>query len=196
MSTAQLCSPDGHRIDLEVGRWRTEPDDHELAMLDGLDGPVLDIGCGPGRIPAALAAHGRLALGIDTAPSAALEARRRGAPMLRRSVFEPLPGEGRWGAVLLLDGNIGIGGDPISLLRRCRELLRPGGTVLVDVAAPGVASVPVTVRVEVDDHVGPWFEWAVVGSDDWADLAHAADLHPHGIKPAGNRWFASAQRRG
>lgn len=60
--------------------------------------------------------------------------------------------------MLLLRGNIGIGGDPISLLRRCRGLLRPGGIVVVDVAAPGAASAPVTVPVEVGGHVGPWFE--------------------------------------
>ena len=39
--------------------------------------------------------------------------RARGAAVLRRSVFDPLPGRGTVGdAALLLDGNIGIGGDP------------------------------------------------------------------------------------
>ena len=33
--------------------------------------------------------------------------------MLRRDLFAPLPGEGRWHHVLLADGNIGIGGDPV-----------------------------------------------------------------------------------
>jgi hypothetical protein len=32
----------------------------------------------------------------------------------------------------LADGNVGIGGDPDSLLRRCRELLRPSGLLLVE----------------------------------------------------------------
>lgn len=194
MTTAVLRSVDGDRIELEVDRWRAEPDELELSLLDTLDGPFLDIGCGPGRIPAALAARGHLALGIDAAPSAAREARRRGAPVLRRSVFDPLPGEGRWGVTLLLDGNIGIGGDPITLLKRCHELLRPGGAVVVDVGAPGSASAPVTVRVEVGDHRGPWFEWALVAADTWVELATAAGLHPHGTQSTGDRWLASAHR--
>ena len=34
--------------------------------------------------------------------------------------------------VVLADGNIGIGGDPVALLRRCRELLAESGTVLLE----------------------------------------------------------------
>ena len=48
---------------------------------------------------------------------------RRGGAALRRDVFAPLPGEGRWYTALLADGNVGIGGDPVALLqpapRRC-----------------------------------------------------------------------------
>ena len=36
----------------------------------------------------------------------------RGATVLQRDIFGPLPGEGRWGTALLFDGNVGIGGDP------------------------------------------------------------------------------------
>ena len=35
---------------------------------------------------------------------------------LQASVFDRLPGAGRWGTALLLDGNIGIGGRPTALL--------------------------------------------------------------------------------
>ena len=52
-----------------------------------------------------------------------------GGQALRRSVFEPLPGEGRWNTALLIDGNIGIGGDPDALLRRIAQLLAPGRPV-------------------------------------------------------------------
>ena len=194
MSATLLRSVEGHRIDLEVGRWRLEPDDIELALLCSLVDPVLDVGCGPGRIPAALAALGRVALGIDPSPSAAGEAGRRGAPVLRRSVFDPLPGEGRWGAVLLLDGNIGIGGDPITLLERCGELVCAGGAIVAEVALPGAVSAPLTVRVESGGRAGPWFDWAVVGADAWPGIARAAGLRPDGIEPRGDRWFARAVR--
>ena len=36
--------------------------------------------------------------------------------MVRRDLFGALPGEGTWSHVLLADGNIGIGGDPVTLL--------------------------------------------------------------------------------
>ncbi len=52
-------------------------------------------------------------------------------------MFAPLPGEGRWGTALLADGNIGIGGDPVALLRRLREVLDPRGRIVVELAAPG-----------------------------------------------------------
>jgi SAM-dependent methyltransferase len=184
----------GGTIDLEVGRWREEPDRHERALLAAVADPVLDIGCGPGRVPRALAASGRLALGIDPAPAAAEEAARRGAPVLRRSVFAPLPGEGRWGTALLLDGNVGIGGDPVRLLRRCRDLIRPGGHVVAEVAAPGMPTSALTVRVESDEHTGPWFAWAVVGADGWTRVVGAAGLVPDGFDTAGGRWFGRAVR--
>jgi hypothetical protein len=43
--------------------------------------------------------------------------------------------------VLLLDGNIGIGGDPHRLLRRVRELLTPTGRLLVELDVDGVTAV-------------------------------------------------------
>ncbi|MGQ0433367.1 MAG: methyltransferase domain-containing protein, partial [Microthrixaceae bacterium] len=175
-------------------RWRSAPDRHESALLDQVLDPVLDVGCGPGRVPHALAASGRIALGIDPAWAAAHEAARRGAPVLRRSVFSPLPGEGRWGTVLLLDGNVGIGGDPVTLLRRCRELVRPGGHVIAEIARPGTPSRPLTVRVESGTQSGPWFAWAVVGVDGWSSLVADAGLAATVVETAGQRWFGRAVR--
>lgn len=192
--TSLLRVDGGGTIRLEVGRWREEPDPVEARLLAGIAEPVLDIGCGPGRVAQALAASGRLALGIDPAPAAASEAARRGAPVLRRSVFAPLPGEGRWGTALLLDGNIGIGGDPVRLLERCRELIRADGLVLAEVAGPGEATGPLRVRVERGRVVGPWFPWAVVGVDGWSGVALAAGLRPDGFEVAGTRWFGRALR--
>lgn len=192
--SAVLRLEDGGTLDLDIERWRSAPDRHESALLARIPDPVLDVGCGPGRVPHALAASGRLALGIDPAPAAAHEAARRGAPVLRRSVFSPLPGEGRWGSVLLLDGNVGIGGDPLSLLRRCRELLRPGGHIVAEIARPGTPTRPLTVRVESGAHAGPWFAWAVVGVDGWSPLVAEAGLAISGVETAGHRWFGRAVR--
>ena len=186
-----LASRCGTTIDLRVDRWWGRCDVVEEALLAGLPDPILDVGCGPGRVAAALVAGGRPALGIDTSPVAVAEARRRGAPVLRRSVFDPLPGEGRWGAVLLLDGNVGIGGDPVALLARAARLARPGGAVAVEVEPPGRPSTALTVRIEAPDTLpGPWFPWARVSADGIAAVAAAAGLAVAGLDAAGGRWFA------
>lgn len=189
-----LVSVDGERIDLAVDRWRAAPDTVERALLAGVPDPVLDVGCGPGRIVAALAALGRVALGVDPSPAAIVEAGRRRAPALRRSVFDPLPGERRWGTVLLLDGNIGIGGDPEGLLARAAALVRPGGLVVAEVDPPGTPTRALTVRVVARGDAGPWFPWARVGAHDFGDLATGAGLRPAGVDVDGGRWFARAVR--
>lgn len=117
----------------EVERWRAPADAVDRLALSRCEPPVLDIGCGPGRIVTALAERGVPALGVDVSDRAVSMTSGRGACALRRPVEERLPGEGRWGTVLLLDGNIGIGGEPTNLLRRCAELVRPGGLVVVEV---------------------------------------------------------------
>jgi SAM-dependent methyltransferase len=186
-----LASTSGTTIDLRVDRWRDECDLVEEALLARLPDPVLDVGCGPGRMVDALVAAGRPGLGIDTSPAAVAEARRRGAPVLRRSVFDRVPGEGRWGAVLLLDGNVGIGGDPVALLARAAKLLRTGGVVATEVEPPGRPSESLTVRVETPDaRHGPWFPWATVSADGIATVARAAGLAVASLDAGGGRWFA------
>ena len=122
---------------LPTHAWLAGVDASDRALLAHCQGPTLDIGCGPGRMTEALALAGHLVLGIDVVPEAVRQTRTRGVPALQRSVFDSVPGEGRWGTALLADGNIGIGGDPVALLERARDLLAADGRVVVDVARPG-----------------------------------------------------------
>ncbi|HEU5356050.1 MAG TPA: DUF2064 domain-containing protein [Actinocrinis sp.] len=121
---------------LDVAKYAAAPDETDSSLLDRCTGPTLDIGCGPGRLAAELARRGIPSLGVDVTPVALLIARAAGATALRRSVFDRLPGEGRWPYALLIDGNIGIGGDPQALLARIKALLSPrNGRLLVEAAA-------------------------------------------------------------
>ena len=160
-------------------------------------GPVLDLGCGPGRLVVSLAGAGVPALGVDSSPAALALARRRGAAVLEADIFGPLPSEGRWATCLLFDGTIGIGGDPIRLLSRCRELTGPGGRVLAEVEPPGTGWRHLVAWFERrDGGPGPSFDWAVVGADAVADVACPAGFEVASLdQTQSGRWFADLRAR-
>jgi SAM-dependent methyltransferase len=196
-----LRADDGTALPLDPLRWHAEPSPHEEALLAGMAAPVLDVGCGPGRLVLGLARRGKVALGVDPAPAAVALARDRGAAVLQRSVFDPLPGSGRWRTILLADGNIGIGGDPRRLLRRCRDLLSADGTIVAEVETPAGGPGQTgwrryRARLERGPSHGPWFSWAVVDADAVAGLAADADLELLRLEHivAEGRWFAHLGR--
>ncbi|WP_410610238.1 methyltransferase domain-containing protein [Amycolatopsis sp. lyj-109] len=184
---------DGERIELPVERW-TEPSDGDDILLDACSGPTIDLGCGPGRLTAALAGRGIVALGVDSSRTAVALTRRRGASALQRNLFDRLPGEGRWRHALLADGNIGIGGDPAALLRRTARLIAPDGDVLVELEPPGRGLRHERVRLRPGHADVAWFTWAWVGVDAIAEVAARAGLRVDWTTRRGRRWFARLER--
>jgi len=191
---ARVRSLDGSSAPLPLERWVAPVDDTDSAILDGLAGPVLDIGCGPGRHVAALTDAGIPSLGVDLSPVAVWVTRGRGGEAIPGSIFAAVPGAGRWRSALLLDGNIGIGGDPTLLLRRTWELLAASGTAVVELDGPGAPTERTRARIEAPGVVSEWFPWARVGVDGIVPLAAAAGLLAGPARRAGDRWFVRLRR--
>jgi SAM-dependent methyltransferase len=185
---------DGGVRKLPVRTWmggRHADEDFDKAVVAMCEGPTIDLGCGPGRLVAALIRRGIPALGVDQSPTAVALAHRNGALALRRDLFDTLPATGRWQTALLADGNVGLGGDPRRVLRRAAELLRPGGRCIAefDTDTTGVQSG--LVRLESSRTVGPWFRWAAVGIDHAATLAEEAGLALREVHRVGKRVVAT-----
>jgi SAM-dependent methyltransferase len=180
---------------LPVHEWRREPDRADRALLAHCCGNTVDLGCGPGRLAAALASLGHVVLGVDVVREAVDQTVARGAAALRRDVFDRLPGEGRWDTALLADGNVGIGGDPVALLRRARELVSAEGRVVVELAPPGVRHRSGWAALRCAGARSAPFRWATVGTDDIRELAADAGFVRVEVHPVGEvRWCAVLRR--
>jgi SAM-dependent methyltransferase len=188
-----LRGDDGHRVVLPVRRWLGHHDADrrfDEAVVAMCEGPTIDLGCGPGRLVAQLIAHGLPALGVDQSATAVALANGRGAPALHGNLFDALPGIGAWHTALLIDGNIGLGGDPVRVLTRAAELLSPMGHCIAEFE-PALSGVYLRrVRLECDTGPGPWFSWASVGLDSAADLAAQTGLHLVDVRHIADRALA------
>jgi SAM-dependent methyltransferase len=210
-----LLDQDGRTLPLDPVRWYAPAGGEDRWLLERCTGSTLDLGCGPGRLVVALGERGVRVLGIDCCQRAVRECRARGGPVIRGDLFEPLPEQGQWDHVLLADGNIGIGGDPVRLLHRAAATVREGGSVLVETARPG--SIPHSIsrgnaptagqspiapwwrgRARLADLEDPplatgWFPWAVIGTSALITIARELGFTV-GDQHAGVRHFVELHR--
>lgn len=157
-----------------------------LAWAGGIDGPILDLGCGPGQWTGFLAEHGLEVEGVDPVPEFIATARER-HPGLRfregvAEELEVLPGS--LGGVLAWFSLIHT--DPRKLdgiLGRIAGWLRPGGGLLV-----GFFEGP---ELEVFEHaVTRAFRWPVADLSQRLERAGLAVTGTHlrtdpGVRPQG-----------
>ncbi|MCY7402473.1 MAG: class I SAM-dependent methyltransferase [Nocardioides sp.] len=185
--TTKMMSVDGWIMD-------ASPADLEL-FVDPCHGPTLDVGCGPGRLTGALTDRGVRALGIDISREAVRQTRQRGGDAVCCDVFSDLDALSEWQHIVLADGNIGIGGDPVQLLTRVGQLLSRHGTVLVELARDGISMVHEDVRLRVGEHTTAPFGWATVGVDALEEVAASADFTVTDVRHAAGRPVATLSHR-
>jgi SAM-dependent methyltransferase len=191
---ARIRLADGRLEPLPLDRWLAPADATDTAILESVAGPVLDLGCGPGRHLAALRRLGKEGLGVDLSEVAVAFARDRGALVINGSLWEDVPGAGTWRTILLLDGNIGIGGAPVALLSRAGELLAPDGRIVMETDPPGAPTHRLRIRIEAPGLVSEWFRWARVGADDAAAVAGRAGFAVQAVRELSGRTFVTLER--
>ena len=111
-----------------------------VLRLIGHDGcrRIADIGSGGGEILIALSRLEHHGIGYDLSPVARESARQRLAESVQKGfeIMDAWPSGQLFDVVLLLEV-LGYAGDPVQLLRECRELLVPGGSLIVSLYRRG-----------------------------------------------------------
>lgn len=118
-----------------MGRRRADTIDEIERALGGVDGrEILDVGCGRGRLAAALARRGARVAAIDP-DAAAVEAARRIVPLadVRQGTAEALPfADGSFDGVVMLNSLHHVPGrDLANALRETSRVSRPGAPIVV-----------------------------------------------------------------
>ena len=108
---------------------------------------IADIGCGGGEILVALSRLGHHGVGFDLSPVARECARQRLVETGQNGfeIVDEWPSGQVFDVVMLLEV-LGYAGDPVQLLRECRYLLMPGGSLLVSFVPPGAGYDPRVVQ--------------------------------------------------
>lgn len=121
--------------------------DAERRLLDALEGPVLDVGCGPGSYALYLQRRGLAVTATDLSPGAVQVCRERGcldARMLDvRDLHLP---DAAYGSVIVMGNTLGLHQDATSLprfLQALRRATRPSGRLLCTTRDPLETSDPV-----------------------------------------------------
>lgn len=155
-------------------------------------GPVLDLGAGAGRAGLYLQERGLRVTAIDASPGAAEVCRRRGLADVRLGDVDDPPADHVWAGILLLCGNLGLGGSWAGnqhLLARLAGLAAPGAVLVGDSVNPD-GPARVVLRIRYRGLVTPWWPQyniparqmaALVDGTGWKMDRHLEDGADHAV---------------
>ena len=169
----------------------TEHGEPLVRLLDPRPGErVLDLGCGTGRLAAAIAGRGAETVGVDLDAAMIAAARERFPPSARRALAF-VRGDGE-----ALEGVAGLEGPfdavfsnaalhwmtrPDAVLRGVRALLRPGGRLVAELGGRGnVAAIERALRDALAAEGAPLPEraWYFPGAAEYASLLERSGFEP------------------
>jgi SAM-dependent methyltransferase len=131
-------------------------------------GPVLDLGAGAGRASLYLQERGLAVTAVDSSPGAVEVCRLRGVRDARLADLNAPPTDRRWAAVLLLCGNLGLGGDwdgCRALLARLARSCVAGARLIGDSVEPGTTP-DVRLRIRYRGAATPWWRQRNIGREE------------------------------
>lgn len=135
-------------------------------------GPVLDLGAGAGRASLYLQGRGFAVTAVESSPGAAEVCRRRGVTDVRVGDLNDPPTDQPWQTILLLCGNLGLGGSwegNRRLLTRLAQSAAPGAVLIGDsVNYSGRAEIGLRIRYR--ELVSPWWRQRNVAAREVLDL--------------------------
>lgn len=120
----------------EQSDW-AEPERDLLA--EAVEGPVLDLGAGAGRLALHFQSLGWPVVAVDLSPGAVEVCSQRGVTDARVGNLDDPPTDRGWSTILLMCGNLGLAGgwdETRALLRRLHGIAVPGAVVLADTVDP------------------------------------------------------------
>jgi len=165
---------------------------HDLDALKHVNGRVLDIGCGAGRVALFLQAQGHEVVGIDLSPGAVEVSKRRGVLDVRQmSITQVGPKLGYFDTIVMYGNNFGLFANEKRarwLLRRFHRLTSEGGRIIVETLDPyqteeeshlayhrrnrarGRMGGQVRIRARYKTLCTPWFDYLLVSKEEMEGL--------------------------
>lgn len=193
---------------------------YERRAMRYVQGRVVDVGCGAGRVPLFLQERGFDVVGLDASPLAIRAARRRGVNKVWRMTVDELSGRiASFDTIVLFGNNFGIFGTPDrsrNVLGEWAGSVRPGTRILAESTNPYCGGAPAfdrgyyrrnrlrglmpgqsRMRVRYRQHVGPWFDWLFVSRSEMRSLLRGTGWRQSQIVggPASEPYVAILERR-
>ena len=172
----------------DSSHWRPE----ELTILEHVQSPVMDIGCGAGRHSLYLQDKGFDVLAVDNSSGAVEVCKKRGVRQVEQySIFDLSRLDRTFSSFLMFGNNINLAGSyygTIGFLQEIKRLSKPGAVLLGTYMSPLPTDKPyhleyhqrnrdagnpigqVIIRVRFENYLSQWIEFYLPTSEEFDEI--------------------------